>query len=266
MNHAQLLALDTILPSLLGFGGLVFLALGLVPLVVRRGWSDVPVTLALVVVGAGCIALGVVLWTRLLASGTSLASPAQPGIGVVATPTSDASAVSPAATAAGASSAEPAPSSTPTASPSSSAATATPAPTATLVPVAAVSFQPDSGSAHDITVALEPFEHGTMLYRSDRKWIYVLAEAGKTFKVYPDTWDESQPASAGLTPPAGKVEPRRGFGKLWRADPTIGQTLGWALAAETGMGAQVSGSATTTEIHAGPSTYVFRNDGTYRVH
>jgi hypothetical protein len=49
---------------------------------------------------------------------------------------------------------------------------------------------------------------------------------------YVDTWREGEPASGGETPPAGLYEPMRGFGKLWRSETSIRNTLGWAVAPE----------------------------------
>ena len=45
--------------------------------------------------------------------------------------------------------------------------------------------------------------------------------------------------SGGETPPAGLVEPVRGFGKVWRENPAVRQALGWATAPENGEQAQV---------------------------
>ena len=250
--NGQLLALDTILPSLLVFAGLVFLAVALVPLAMSSSSGAKPSILATSVtglVGAACVVAGVVLWVQLLGSetGATAASAAQ-----VATSTAGASAAGSASPSA--SGATPAASVTATSTP-------VPAPTATLVPVAAIAFQPDNAGPHDVTVAVESFEHGVMIYRADTKQDYVLL-ASKTFKVYPDTWDTSQPASGGLTPPPGKVEPRRGFGKLWRADPDIRQGLGWGLSAEVGMTASISGDGKATTIRA-DSTYTLNADGTW---
>ncbi|MGH2364763.1 MAG: hypothetical protein ACRDHX_08935 [Chloroflexota bacterium] len=249
--NGQLLALDTILPSLLVFAGLVFLAVALLPLTIASSSNGAkPSALATSVtglVGVACVVAGVVLWVQLLGSETATAAP-QAAQTAASTPGASATgAASPSATGASASAA--------------STSTPVPAPTATLVPVAPIAFQPDNAGPHDVTVAVESFEHGVMIFRADTTQDYVLL-ASKTFKVYPDTWDTSQPASGGLTPPPGKVEPRRGFGKLWRADPDVRQGLGWGLSAEAGMTASISGDGKATTIRAA-STYTLNADGTW---
>jgi hypothetical protein len=114
---------------------------------------------------------------------------------------------------------------------------------------------------HDITVAVQSFEHGAMIYRSDTGQIYVLGD-NKTFKVYPDTWKDTEAETAGLTPPTGMIEPKRGFGKLWRANKDVMQMLGWARTPEAGMGGQVSGDGVKTILRA-DVTYQFNKDGTF---
>ncbi|MDE3075054.1 MAG: hypothetical protein KGJ86_06455 [Chloroflexota bacterium] len=253
--NSQLLALDTILPSLLAFGGLVFLALAFVPWIARLTGVSVVATVVLAAVGVACVAVGVLLWAQLLT--TQLAAFAnQPAARPNAAPAPSAlpSASTPASATASASRSR-------AVATASASLTPSLAPTATLAPVAAVAFQPDTAPAHDVTVAIEPFEHGAMLYRSDTKQLYVLAE-NKTFKVYPDTWDESQPDSGDLTPAAGKFEPRRGFGKLWRSNPEVRRLLGWALSPEAGLTAQIGGDGNSSTVRAN-LTYLFHKDGTY---
>jgi hypothetical protein len=92
----------------------------------------------------------------------------------------------------------------------------------------------------DLPLAEQQFERGVMLYAATGR---TRLGNGQIFMVrttplpvvyiaYPNTWAEGQPDSAGLTPPAGLQEPRRGFGKLWRETPGVRETLGWALAPE----------------------------------
>jgi len=96
-----------------------------------------------------------------------------------------------------------------------------------------------------VQVVTQKFEHGMMLwvdstkstgyYDPWKKTIYIMFE-DSTFSLLQDTWDESQPANEGLTPPPGKFEPQRGFGKVWR-DGTglrVRERLGWATELETG--------------------------------
>jgi hypothetical protein len=78
-----------------------------------------------------------------------------------------------------------------------------------------------------------------MFWRSTKE-IYVLSTAGlhngattDTFWRVVDSWTEALPASdPAQVPPAGLLQPVRGFGYVWRNNPTMHNTLGWALATE----------------------------------
>jgi len=51
---------------------------------------------------------------------------------------------------------------------------------------------------------------------------------------YADRWAPWEPESANLTPPPGLLEPKRGFGKVWREEPGVREALGWATTPERG--------------------------------
>ncbi|MBZ0294776.1 MAG: hypothetical protein K8L99_19595, partial [Anaerolineae bacterium] len=54
------------------------------------------------------------------------------------------------------------------------------------------------------------------------------------FERFEDTFDAAvDPESGGETPPEGRVEPVRGFGKVWRTNPSVRQFLGWAFGDES---------------------------------
>jgi hypothetical protein len=59
-----------------------------------------------------------------------------------------------------------------------------------------------------------------------------VAGDGVPNAIYGDDWDEHQPIDSGLTPPADRYEPQRGFGKVWRENPWVRDLLGWAIAPE----------------------------------
>ncbi|MCC6799051.1 MAG: hypothetical protein IT325_02975 [Anaerolineae bacterium] len=80
--------------------------------------------------------------------------------------------------------------------------------------------------------AIQAFEGGYMLWRGDTGAIYVLFGDDNTWSTYPDTWTEGEAVNAG-EPPAGRVAPIRGFGKVWVSEGLSGR-LGWALADEQG--------------------------------
>lgn len=60
----------------------------------------------------------------------------------------------------------------------------------------------------------------------------VRISATATCRVFDDTWDASQPAASGLTPPTGYYAPQRSFGKIWREHPDIQAQMGWAQSPE----------------------------------
>ena len=84
--------------------------------------------------------------------------------------------------------------------------------------------------------AEENFEGGIMYLRQDTRKVYALHAWG-TWEAYDDTWDASQPEKWGYSPPAGRYEPVRGLGKVWRerlGGPWAG-TFGWATEPEHGF-------------------------------
>jgi hypothetical protein len=104
-----------------------------------------------------------------------------------------------------------------------------------------------------IPSAYQPFENGIMVWRGDTHAIYVLYKSG-SFEIYPDTWIEGETLDVGETPPAGTVQPTRGFGKVWATQPGVRAQLGWALGAEAGY-------AALWETHAAGDTYFNLPDG-----
>jgi hypothetical protein len=141
--------------------------------------------------------------------------------------------------------------------------------------------------------AWQPLEHGSMFWRSDNDWIYELtfadgtdanrgawATGGESWR-----WDGTFPDGHGLTPPAGKTEPIRGFGFVWygkRGGPS--GPLGWATSPERGFCATLQAFeaglifASNPEVQSCPDggfnmardpsftpvRIVLRNDGSWR--
>jgi len=86
--------------------------------------------------------------------------------------------------------------------------------------------------------AQQPFEHGFMLWLQPSKSIYVFFNnyGGQSYRVYNDTFKEGDPESdPNLVPPAGLLQPVRGFGLIWRSYPEVRDNLGWATAPESGF-------------------------------
>ncbi len=45
---------------------------------------------------------------------------------------------------------------------------------------------------------------------------------------------EGESETLGLNPPPGRLEPKRGFGKVWREKPGVREALGWATNPDRG--------------------------------
>lgn len=85
--------------------------------------------------------------------------------------------------------------------------------------------------------AEQHFERGVMLWVGAEDRIYVLFDDASypKYTAREDHWDEGDPVDdPSIQPPAGLYQPIRGFGLLWRTEPTIRERLGWALAPEVG--------------------------------
>jgi serine/threonine-protein kinase len=81
---------------------------------------------------------------------------------------------------------------------------------------------------------VQHFQGGAMVWRADMKLIYVFingsTDRSGTWLQFQDTWqDTDAPIRAVNTPPAGLVEPVRGFGKLWNTNGYVHQSLGWGV-------------------------------------
>jgi len=91
----------------------------------------------------------------------------------------------------------------------------------------------------DVQVAEQVFENGRMFWVQpvNQLWVMVLTDEGRgQWLVYPDNFDEDvDPATdPALEAPEGFIQPERGFGKLWRENPEVRETLGWAITPEFG--------------------------------
>lgn len=98
-------------------------------------------------------------------------------------------------------------------------------------------------AASDTWAAEQPFEHGRMIWLEEvhgadytlQGPILVLYDDG-TYEYYEDTWTEGMAESdPAIVPPAGLLQPIRGFGKLWRENANVRDGLGWATTPEQGF-------------------------------
>lgn len=113
-----------------------------------------------------------------------------------------------------------------------------PTPTVTVSPpTTAVSGQP-TPTISEIQVAEQVFDNGRMMWLSptNQIWVMILGEEGRgQWKVFEDTFEEGDPEDdPTMEVPDGKMQPTRGFGKLWRDNPDIREALGWATTPEFG--------------------------------
>lgn len=99
-------------------------------------------------------------------------------------------------------------------------------------------------TAQNVPAAQQAFEGGRMVWLKPEHKIVVFFDApmegtdGMLLRVYEDTWTAGEPESdPAIEPPAGRYQPVRGFGKLWRTNPEVRDGLGWALAPESAFGA-----------------------------
>jgi hypothetical protein len=93
------------------------------------------------------------------------------------------------------------------------------------------------GPAAVVWAAWQPFERGSMLWRSDTDAAYVFTGDGRWYPV-PAAWDGSPAADRGQ-PPANLQAPVRGFGYVWGQSDELFSELGWATDNEKGFCAAV---------------------------
>ncbi len=172
----------------------------------------------------------------LLAAGLVLVAcgdePPPTQIYIVVSPTPEASPETPAATPPSPTPATPSP--VPSAT---SASPATPAPAQPTPTPQPAGFP--TNTVAQVQIAEQVFEHGRMFWiRHTRQiWVMVNVPADNEYSgdwfCYNDTFQEGEPEiDEKLVPPEGAYQPRRGFGKLWRAHSDLKEALGWALTPE----------------------------------
>ncbi|MEN6480492.1 MAG: PA14 domain-containing protein [Anaerolineales bacterium] len=108
----------------------------------------------------------------------------------------------------------------------------------------------------------QTFLGGYMFWRQDKGQIYALLNNG-TWYAYADTWNPSIPETdPGIVPPPGYLQPKRGFGKVWRENPAIRSGLSWATIEEfgfSGTAQQYTGGLMFWSPHYG--VFVLYNNG-----
>lgn len=125
---------------------------------------------------------------------------------------------------------------------------------------------PDGGTVTGPAAILE-FERGYMLWFSGDDMITVLYRDfdpdAPQWERYPDTWSEgAMERDPSIIGPLGVwQQPRRGFGELWRSNPTVRERLGWALYEWEDTFAAISQSGDTPD-----GTMYFFSDGDNKVY
>lgn len=101
--------------------------------------------------------------------------------------------------------------------------------------------------------AQQDFEGGRMIWLASTNLIYVLCDAPcpwGTLVRYPNPWSAGEPESdPGITPPEGRTQPVRGFGKVWRDNAAVREALGWPLAPEVGFTSETQTQFLTCSAH-----------------
>jgi len=137
------------------------------------------------------------------------------------------------------------PSATATQPPATSTPRAIVAASTTMIAVPPTSTLPmcppvPAPTTEDAPAAVQRFEHGLMFWLQSRNEIWALIDSPleKQFywRVLPNLWAEGTPEipASGLTPPAKRFVPVRGFGQAWLSLP-LRDELGWAIDEETGF-------------------------------
>lgn len=93
------------------------------------------------------------------------------------------------------------------------------------------------GAEAIVWAAWQPFQRGSMLWRSDNDQAYVFLPAGQWFPIQ-DRWDGGASVDRGAPPP-GLFIPERGFGYVWSRSDDLFNSLGWATDREKGFCAAI---------------------------
>lgn len=89
-----------------------------------------------------------------------------------------------------------------------------------------------TGAAFKSGASEQEFENGQMLWLEEWVMIVVMVR-GAPYDAYDDLFYPGDPESADLTPPAdGLLEPRQGFGEVWRKIGGPDAAIGWAVGPE----------------------------------
>ncbi len=124
-------------------------------------------------------------------------------------------------------------------------------------------------AVRDVMTSWQPFERGTMIWRSDTLKIYVLNE-DDSWQAYADKWSEGLPTSACAE--AAQLSPAliHGFSATWCTEPGVREALGNPLAIEKSWVGKVQPFSAAWILGADPALFnrdlllVFFNTGAWK--
>lgn len=109
---------------------------------------------------------------------------------------------------------------------------------------------PDAQATTDTNAqyAYQPFEHGYMFWIRSTNQIFVLV-TGENWRVFPDFFVEGeQETDPTYQAPTRLLQPRRGFGKVWRDNLPVRNSIGWGTYREVGYNNRFQYDPTTGTI------------------
>lgn len=114
-----------------------------------------------------------------------------------------------------------------------------------------------SGSA----AAYQKFDRGMMFWFSHEHVIYILYDARNRprWQQFSDEYDANQPdQDPSLVPPEGRIQPKRGFGFVWRSRAAVRDRIGWGVLAESGYLGAVQIDSVGNRYIQGPAGEVYQ--------
>jgi LysM repeat protein len=119
-----------------------------------------------------------------------------------------------------------------------------------------------------VSAAGEDFEGGRVLWygplpgaADSRGTIYAIYNDG-SWESFVDTWEPGQPESdPSIVPPAGRYQPIRGIGKVWREHTDVRQKLGWAYEPEVVFAGRFQEPSGFAGIWANRDPYFYLDHG-----
>jgi hypothetical protein len=111
----------------------------------------------------------------------------------------------------------------------------------------------------------QSFQGGAMLARADSNEIVVLVRATGRWSSYANGWRPGEVLGPVGARPPGTLEPLRGFGKVWREQPSVKLQLGWAVYQERSAEASGQRFERGTLLRSEHGVlYALFDDGTWR--